>query len=881
MSDKHSSDESESEEPTEKEGLLDLAWERQQAKTFTAWCNSHLRKLGIHIDSVAQDFRSGVNLVKLLEVISGGEIARLETGKMRIHKVNNVKKALDFVASKGVNLIGIGAEEIVDGNLKMTLGMIWTIILRFAIQDISVEEMSAKEGLLLWCQKKTAPYKNVNVTNFHTSFKDGLAFCALIHRHRPDLIDYNHLRKENAVYNLQYAFEVAEKELDIPIMLDANDIASTMRPDERAIMTYVSSYYHAFASSQQASQAANRICKVLNVNQENETLMEDYEALASGLLEWIEHMIPWIDQMREQRASSISEVKARLEEFRTYRLTVKPPKTEEKGKLITDYNTLQTKLRLSNRPAFLPSEGKLINDIERAWDNLETTERGVEQHLMSELIRLQRLEHLFARFSQKCDSLAAWITETKAFFKKDNIAEADLNELLGKIKSDDAFDTDMGIHRERLDQIANLAQDMVQQGFSKAAEVAARSQAMNGLWENLLVARTKHREDLETARETQEKIDTMRLEFAKKANPFNNWLEGAREDLLDTFVCHSIEEVNSLVTAHEEFKACLPEFHQIFLDIQQLQQEIDVIATFGSNPYTNLEVDSLGTKWNELLQLIPQRDQLLQDALVKEKKKDELRKTFANHANWFANWTTEEQRKISESTMGPDLSLNEQLAYLAELLDEVEGYKPQYEELENLNKLIQNEVIFNNPYCKHTMESLNVSWEELHNSVARQKNAVENQILVRDSKGINEEQVKEMKSAFDHFDKNDDGRLDHFEFRACLVSLGYNVDTEEHLVNHNSDADRHSDFERVLQMVDPDMTGQVTFNAFMDFMTQEASDMDTAEQIIASFRVLAGDKRYITPEEIRRELPAHQAEYCIARMSPYEERLVMSRMQDN
>jgi hypothetical protein len=68
-------------------------------------------------------------------------------------------------------LVSIGAEEIVDGNLKMTLGMIWTIILRFAIQDISVEEMTAKEGLLLWCQRKTAPYKNVNVQNFHLSFK--------------------------------------------------------------------------------------------------------------------------------------------------------------------------------------------------------------------------------------------------------------------------------------------------------------------------------------------------------------------------------------------------------------------------------------------------------------------------------------------------------------------------------------------------------------------------------------------------------------------------------------------------------------------------------------------------------------------------------------
>jgi actinin alpha len=74
---------------------------------------------------------------------------------------------------------------------------------------------------------------------------------------------------------------------------------------------------------------------------------------------------------------------------------------------------------------------------------------------------------------------------------------------------------------------------------------------------------------------------------------------------------------------------------------------------------------------------------------------------------------------------------------------------------------------------------------------------------------------------------------------------------------------------RILGIVDPNRTGRVQFDAFLDFMTREITDTDSAAQIIESFRVLSGSKPYITADELRRELPPDQAEYCLQRMPPH------------
>merc|ERR550517_1072575 len=98
------------------------------------------------------------------------------------------------------------------------------------------------------------------------------------------------------------------------------------------------------------------------------------------------------------------------------------------------------------------------------------------------------------------------------------------------------------------------------------------------------------------------------------------------------------------------------------------------------------------------------------------------------------------------------------------------------------------------------------------------------------------------------------------EFKNCLISLGYSV---------GQDKQGEIDFQRILSIVDPNASGYVQFDCFLDFMTRESTDVDTAEQVIDSFRLFAADKPYILPEELRRELPSDQAEYCIQRMQPY------------
>lgn len=843
---------------------IDPIWEKQQKKTFTAWCNLHLKKVNAEIESIENDFRNGLKLLLLLEVISDEKLPKPERGKMRVHQIANVNKALDFIKSKGVRLVSIGAEEIVDGNVKMTLGMIWTIILRFAIQDIQVGSFSANEGLLLWCQRSTEGYPNVHVTNFNTSFKDGLAFCALIHRYHPDLLDFKSLKSSDPIKNLNVAFTVAEEQLGIPKMLDPEDMVSSVKPDDRSVMAYVSCYYHSFAGTLKANVATSRICKALELSQMSDQLCEEYDTIFSNLTDWIKKKK--VDFEKREPNSSMAEAEAMLHALRQYRAEEKPLKIEEKARLETTFRTLQTRLRLNNRPAYLPKEGMLIADVILLWKQLETCERQYEEWLVSELKRTQNLDHLIRRFNVKCTTFEAWAEGKEESLKSTDYKSGNLAEVRPMLKKLEAFESDLTAQNERIMRIEAIAGELEKYEYHDMRTVKERYDKVQDTWGSLKRLFEDRRKNLTKAVAASEKIDSLQLEIAKIAAPFSNWMQQAEEDLRDTFIAQSTEEVEALLTAHKNFELKLHKEGENGQKIQDLQKQVENIAKENDlnapvNPYANSTPKELDDAWQMILGLARERQNTLEVEKQKQMKNDEIRRKFADHAGSLNAWLEDAQGRLNAVALGDQGSLEEQVAKLTAIEAEMTEKRPSLADLEECHQQLQHAFVFENTFSSVTIETLRTTWNQLLTDLKFTINEVQNQILTRDSKGLSASQLEDLRRCFNHFDKDKSGKLDQSEFTSLLVSIGHTIGAEDKQKSE-------SDVSKLMMELDPNHLGYITFDVFVDYMTRELTDMDTSDQLRQSFRTLCGDKGYLTAEDLRRELPAAQAEYCISKMKP-------------
>ncbi|CAI4217837.1 unnamed protein product [Parascedosporium putredinis] len=289
--------------------------------------------------------------------------------KLRVQRFENANLALNFVKSRGIQMTNIGAEDVVDGNQKIILGLIWILISRFTISDINEEGMTAKEGLLLWCQRKTACYDEVEVRDFSASWNDGLAFCALLDIHRPDLIDYDALDKSDHRGNMQLAFDLAHKEIGIPKLLDVEDVCDVAKPDER---------------NGKVENAGRRVEKfVLNMQGAWE-MQSAFERRMAELLLAIRGQVAQWQQAKFE--GTYTDAKAQAADFAAYKRGRKREWVAEKSELATLLGNIKTKLGTYRLRPYEPPAELRLEVMEQEWINLSKTEMARAQ-LINETIR--------------------------------------------------------------------------------------------------------------------------------------------------------------------------------------------------------------------------------------------------------------------------------------------------------------------------------------------------------------------------------------------------------------------------------------------------------------------------------------------------------------
>ncbi|XP_049307096.1 dystonin isoform X20 [Bactrocera dorsalis] len=469
-----------------------------QKKTFTKWVNKHLKKHWEYIkkytmlhmcvftngypccppsakrqvDDLFEDLRDGHNLLTLLEVLSNEHLPR-EKGKMRFHMLQNAQMALDFLRYKKIKLVNIRAEDIVDGNPKLTLGLIWTIILHFQISDIVVgkdDNLSAREALLRWARRSTLRYPGVRVNDFTTSWRDGLAFSALVHRNRPDLLDWRKARMDRPRERLEQAFHIVEKEYGVTRLLDPEDV-DTNEPDEKSLITYISSLYDVFPEPPSIHPL---------FDMESQRRVHEYRDLAHQFIYWCREKTAYLQE--RSIPPTVIEIKRLLNDLHCFRNEEVLARKNEKQKLIQIYNELE---RYFESIGEIDVEADLRPEaIEKAWYRMQSALSDRELILQQELERLERLQRLADKVQREIKHSELKITDLEALINEESRRIERLHPIDAK-NVVESLETEI---RHLEEPLQNMHQDclVLNEGrYTNGAELLSKLNKLRERWTNL------------------------------------------------------------------------------------------------------------------------------------------------------------------------------------------------------------------------------------------------------------------------------------------------------------------------------------------------------------------------------------------------------------
>ncbi|XP_068910304.1 spectrin alpha chain isoform X2 [Tenebrio molitor] len=467
----------------------------------------------------------------------------------------------------------------------------------------------------------------------------------------------------------------------------------------------------------------------------------------------------------------------------------------------------------------------------------------------------------YLQFMWKADVVESWIADKETHVKSEEYGR-DLSSVQTLLNKQETFDAGLtAFEHEGIQNITALKDQLIASNHDQSPAILQRHADVIARWQKLLADSDARKQRLLHMQEQFRQIEDLFLTFAKRASAFNSWFENAEEDLTDPVRCNSIEEIRALREAHAQFQASLSSAQADFEALAALDQQIKSFNV-GPNPYTWFNMEALEETWRNLQKIIAERDVELNKEAQRQEENDKLRKEFAKHANAFHQWLTETRTSMMEGSG----SLEQQLEATKRKAAEVRARRSDLKKIEDLGAILEEHLILDNRYTEHSTVGLAQQWDQLDQLGMRMQHNLEQQIQARNQSGVSEDALKEFSMMFKHFDKEKSGKLNHQEFKSCLRALGYDLPMVE-------EGQPDPEFDAILDVVDPNRDGHVSLQEYMAFMiSKETENVQSSEEIEKAFRAItAGDRPYVTQEELYANLTKEMADYCVARMKPYVE----------
>lgn len=470
-------------------GNLREAHAAQQMRTFTRWWNSVLKPRGVKMEDLCAEISTGVHPIELYEELSGSFVRKYaKAPASRFQKLENQNIFLGCLKEKGLRLVNIGAEDLVDSNRTLILGLTWTLILRYEIQKYGASE----QELLRWVKACTLGYKGVNITTWGESFNDGLAFCALLNKHDEKCLDFDPLTKDDALRNLDKAFTTAEDRWNVPRLLEPEELAGPSPTDDKSVITYVAKMRQAFLDREADMLRRLKEEDDARARAAREARQAALRSLVDALKSGVDGWNKWTKEKTEdftqgaKEAPNYSEEKAAAarEGLKEFRKAEKPPKAEEKAHLAELFGQARGEIladaMAAAKEGYTPiiSEGDLAQCapevLGEKWNAMEKAERDYEDALRDRLGALERArraketDDLLGALEGRTVDLLGWIKDKKDTMSDDAKSIGDAADIA---KKQAALDQLLSEEKPpKLDEARDIERDLRDVADRRAAE---------------------------------------------------------------------------------------------------------------------------------------------------------------------------------------------------------------------------------------------------------------------------------------------------------------------------------------------------------------------------------------------------------------------------